>query len=324
MKPKLYHAGFRGIVARNTLAVANEKRDWRIFSDFAHILINRARKLYAGETFGVDLQQTAYALDSTTVDLCLSLFPWARFRKRKGGIKLHTLLDLRGNIPSVVIVTAAKIHDVNILDQISFEPGAFYVMDRGYLDFTRLYTIHQSRAFFVTRAKSNSQLKRRYSRAVDTTTGLRCDQTVVVTGVGSSKEYPETLRRIKYVDPTTGKRLTFLTNNFTLPALAIALLYKRRWRVELFFKWIKQHLRIKVFFGTSENAVKTQIWIAISTYTLVAIIKKELKLEKSLYNILQILSLTLFEKTPIQQLFDNLVPNTLDADMPKQLCLWES
>ena len=324
MKGKLYHAGICGEIARSTLADANETRDWRIFGDFAQILIKRAQCLHLGEDLGVDLVQTAYALDSTTIDLCLSLFPWAKFRRTKGGIKLHTLLDLRGNIPSVVIVTPAKVHDVNILDQLVFEPGAFYVMDRGYLDYKRLYAIHQGSAFFVTRTKRNSQLRRRKSNPVDRTTGVRSDHIVVLTGHAVSREYPAVLRRIRYVDPDTGKRLAFLTNNFNLPALSIALLYKMRWQVELFFKWIKQHLRIKAFFGTSDNAVKTQVWIAISTYLLVAIMKKELRITHSVYTILQVLSISLFEKKPIQSLFSDLVLPNFDDHTPKQLCLWES
>jgi hypothetical protein len=321
VKSKLHHAGIRGQVSRSTLADANETRDWRIFGDFAQVLIKRGQNLYLGENLGIDLVQTAYALDSTTIDLCLSLFPWARFRRTKGGIKLHTLLDLRGNIPSVVIVTSAKVHDVNVLDQLIFEPGAFYVMDRGYLDYQRLYGIHQSSAFFVTRTKRNTQLRRRRSMPVDRTTGVRSDHVVVLTGPTVSKEYPAVLRRIRYVDPDTGKRLGFLTNNFTLPATSIALLYKKRWQVELFFKWIKQHLRIKAFYGTSDNAVKTQIWIAISTYVLVAIMKKELKITHSVYTILQILSVSLFERSPIQSLFADLVLPDSDACTPKQLCL---
>lgn len=324
MKGKLYHAGIRGEIAKSTLADANEARDWRIFGDFAQILINRAQNLHLGEKLGVDLVQTAYALDSTTIDLCLSLFPWAKFRRTKGGIKLHTLLDLRGNIPSVVIVTPAKVHDVNILDQLVFEPGAFYVMDRGYLNFRRLYGIHLASAFFVTRTKRNSQLRRRKSNPVDRATGIRSDHVVVLTGPTVSKEYPAVLRRIRYVDPDTGKRLSFLTNNFTLPAISIALLYKMRWQVELFFKWIKQHLRIKAFYGTSDNAVKTQIWIAISTYVLVSIIKKELKITHSIYTILQILSISLFERKPIQSLFSDLIFPDSDDQSPRQLCLCES
>ncbi|MBF0548391.1 MAG: IS4 family transposase [Candidatus Riflebacteria bacterium] len=322
-KTKLYHAGIRGKVSRNTLAKANENRDWRIFGDFAQILIGQAQKLYDEEDFGVDLKQVAYALDSTTIDLCLSLFPWAKFRRKKTAIKLHTLLNLRGNFPTVVIITPGKVHDVNILDELAIESGAFYIMDRGYLDFARLYAIHQSLAFFVTRTKKNSQLKRRYSHIVDKSTGLRCDQTVILKGLNSSKDYPQPLRRIKYFDAKNNKRLTFLTNNFTLPALTIAQLYKRRWRVELFFKRIKQHLRIKAFYGTSENAVKTQVWIAISVYILVAIVKKELKIEQSLYTILQILSVTLFEKKPILQVFKEPVPSKKVTNMPKQLCLSE-
>ncbi|HNW10430.1 MAG TPA: IS4 family transposase [Candidatus Rifleibacterium sp.] len=321
LKDKLYHAGIRGEITKSTLADANESRNWRIFGDFAQVLIKQAQKLYSGESTGIDFAQTAYALDSTTIDLCLSLFPWAKFRQTKGGIKLHTLLDLRGNTPSVVIVTPAKLHDVNILDQLVFDPGAFYVMDRGYLDYRRLYAIHQSSAFFVTRAKRNSQLKRRSSSLVDRTTGLRCDQVVVLAGFNSAKEYPDVLRRIKFVDPDTKKRFLFLTNNFSLPAISIALLYKSRWQVELFFKWFKQHLRIKAFYGTSDNAVKTQIWIAISTYLLVAIIKKELKMKHSIYTILQILSISLFEKTPIQSLFADIALPESEPGIPKQLIL---
>ena len=321
LKDKLYHAGIRGEIVKSTLADANESRNWRIFGDFAQVLIKQAQKLYSGESTGIDFAQTAYALDSTTIDLCLSLFPWAKFRQTKGGIKLHTLLDLRGNTPSVVIVTPAKLHDVNILDQLVFDPGAFYVMDRGYLDYRRLYAIHQSSAFFVTRAKRNSQLKRRSSSLVDRTTGLRCDQVVVLAGFNSAKEYPDVLRRIKFVDPDTKKRFLFLTNNFSLPAISIALLYKSRWQVELFFKWFKQHLRIKAFYGTSDNAVKTQIWIAISTYLLVAIIKKELKMKHSIYTILQILSISLFEKTPIQSLFADIALPESEPGIPKQLIL---
>ena len=301
MQGKLYHMGFQSRVARSTLADANESRDWRIYGDLAQVLIATARRLYAQDNFGLELKATAYALDSTTIDLCLALFPWAKFRKTKGAVKLHTLLDLRGSIPSVIIVTNGKVHDVNILDQLVFEPGAFYIMDRGYLDFARLRAIGQAGAFFVTRAKKNSDCRRLYSRPVDKTTGLRCDQSVVLCGFYSNRDYPEQLRRVRFVDPETGKRFTFLTNNFTLDALTVAELYRRRWRVELFFKWIKQHLRIKAFFGTSRNAVMTQVWIAISVYVLVAIIKKRLRLEQSLYTILQILNLALFEKTPILQ-----------------------
>jgi hypothetical protein len=298
---RLYHLGIRGKVSRNTLAYANQNRDWRIYANFAQILIAKARKLYAEDSFGIELDQAVYALDSTTIDLCLALFPWAEFRKRKGAIKLHTLLDLHGNIPSVVIITTGKVHDVNILDQLIIELGAIYIMDRGYLDFTRLYKIHQASAFFVTRTKTNFSRKRLYSQPVDKSTGLQCDQIVVPKGYYAKKDYPEKLRRIRYFDSKNNKMLVFLTNNFTLPAIRIADLYRCRWQVELFFKWIKQHLRIKAFYGTTENAVKTQVWIAISIYVLVAIVKKTLNLDKSLYTILQILSVTLFEKTPIFQ-----------------------
>ncbi len=303
MREKLYHMGIRGKISRSTLAYANENRDWRIYCDFAQILIHEARQLYANEDFGLELDETVYALDSSTIDLCLSVFPWARFRKTKSAIKLHTLLDLRGNIPSFVAITDGKVHDVNILDVLMPEPGAIYVMDKAYLDFERLYTLHQCSAFFVTRAKINTALKRMYSKPVDKSTGIRCDQIVVLTGFYAKKHYPEKLRRVKFIDPDNGKRLVFLTNQFLFPAETIAALYKCRWQVELFFKWIKQHLRIKAFYGTSENAVKTQIWIAISVYVLVAIIKKKLKTDLSLYTILQIFSITLFEKMPILQAF---------------------
>ena len=298
---KLYHMGLRGKVSRTTLADANESHDWRIFADFAQVLIAIARPLYAGDPIGVDLDASLYALDSTTIDLCLALFPWARFRKHKGAVKMHTLLDLHGNIPTFISITEGKVHDVNILDEILPEAGAFYVMDRGYVDFERLYIFTLSAAFFVVRTKSNVLLQRRYSHPVDRTTGVRSDHTVILTAIDSAKAYPEQLRRVSYLDVTTRKRFKFLTNNFTLPALTIALIYKSRWQVELFFKWIKQHLRIKAFYGTSQNAVKTQIWIAISVYVLVAIIRKRLGLDASLYQILQILSVTLFEKTPILQ-----------------------
>jgi len=291
---KLYHSGIGQPTARSTLADANEKRDWRIFSDFAHVLIGQARSLYAEEPFGAELEQAAYALDSTTIDLCLSLFPWAKFRRHKAAIKLHTLLNLRGCFPTVVILTTGKVHDVNILDQLAYEAGSFYIADRGYLDFGRLHRIHQCGAFWVTRAKKNSRFQRRYSRRVDKSTGLLFDQTVVLTGFRSHQQYPDALRRIGFRDPQTGKRFVFLTNNFTEPALTIAQLYRCRWQIELFFKWIKQHLRIKVFYGTSENAVRTQVWIAIAVYVLVAILKKRFRLSASLYTILQILSLTLF------------------------------
>ncbi len=298
---KLYHLGIRGQVSRNTLAHANSVRDWRIYADFAQVLITRARALYADDSFGVELAQTAYALDATTIDLCLALFPWAKFRKHKGAVKLHTLLDLRGSIPTVVIVTHGKVHEVNILDQLIFEAGAFYVMDRGYLDFARLYKLHLASAFFVTRARKRFDFQRLYSQPVDRTTGVICDQIVTLVNPVPCKGYPEKLRRIRYFDAEKNQRLVFLTNNFTLPPLMIAQLYRSRWQVELFFKWIKQHLRIKKFYGTSENALKTQIWIAISIYVLVAIVKKELHIEGSLYTILQILSITLFEKTLISQ-----------------------
>lgn len=303
MKPKLYHAGLRGGIARNTLANANSNRDWRIYADFAQILIRKAKKLYAGEDFGVELKQTAYALDATVIDLCLSLFPWAKFRRTKAAVKLHTLLDLRGNIPTTVIITPGNIHDVNILDELCLEPLAIYIMDRGYLDFSRLYAIHNTPAFFVTRAKRKLDFRRLYSQTVNKSTGLRFDQVGMLTGYYSRKKYPGKIRRIGYFDAATDKRLIFLTNNFKLPAKVIADLYRSRWQVELFFKWIKQHLRIKAFYGTSENAVKTQIWVAISIYVLIAIIRKKLNLTLSLYTILQILSVALFEKIPILQAF---------------------
>lgn len=320
---KLYHMGIRGNVSRNTLANANKIRDWRIYSDFAQVLIRKARRLYANESFGVELDQTVYALDSTTIDLCLSLFPWAIFRKRKGAVKLHTLLDLRGSIPTVVIITHGRIHDVTILDRLIIEAGAIYIMDRGYIDFARLYAIHQTSGFFVIRAKRNFNFRRLYSHAIDKSTGIQCDQTIVPQNFYAQKNYPEKLRRIRYLDVNTNKRLVFLTNNFTLPAKTIAELYRCRWQVELFFKWIKQHLRIKAFYGTSENAIKTQIWIAISIYVLVAIVKKELKLDQSLYTILQILSVTLFEKEPILQVLTNndyMNPNPVPSN---QLNLFE-
>lgn len=304
MQNKLYHMGIQR-VARNTLANANKVRDWRIYADFAHLLIAQARALYRGDEFGVELEHTVYALDSSTVDLCLSLFPWASFRKRKGAVKLHTLLDLRGNIPSLVIITNGKTHDVNILDELTIEAGAIYVMDRGYVDFERLYAIHQSCAFFVTRAKDNCDWRRVYSRAVDKTTGIQCDQTITLNGFYASKRYPQHLRRVRYFDAVNNKRLVFLTNNFELPAFTIAELYRCRWQVELFFKWIKQHLRIKKFYGNSENAVKVQVWIAIATYVLVLLVKKQMGVVHSPYTILQILSVSLFEKTPILQALSN-------------------
>ncbi len=303
MKEKLYHMGFRGKIARSTLADANEKRDWRIYRDFAHVLIAQARALYADEDFGVQLDETVYALDATIIDLCLSLFPWAHFRKTKGAVKLHTLLDLRGNIPSFIAITDGKIHEVNILDVLLPEIGAIYIMDRGYLDFERLFALHQARAFFIIRAKSNTDTRRLYSAAVDKSTGLRCDQVIALNGFYSKKEYPEKLRRVVFFDNQQRRRLVFLTNHFSLPAIAVADLYRCRWQVELFFKWIKQHLRIKSFYGTTENAVKTQIWIAITVYVLVAIVRKRLKIDLSLYTMLQILSLTLFEKNPVSRVF---------------------
>jgi len=301
MKEKLYHMGIRGKISRSTLADANENRDWRIYCDFAQILIHHARQLYSNDDFGLQLQETVYALDASIIDLCLSVFPWARFRKTKGGIKLHTLLDLRGNIPSFIAITEAGVHEINILDELIPEAGAIYIMDRGYLDFERLYVLHQCASYFVVRAKVNTQLKRLYSMPVDKSSGLRCDQIVVPTGFYPRKNYPEKLRRVVFTDTDKNNRLNLLTNQLTLPALTIAELYRCRWQVELFFKWIKQHLRIKTFYGTSVNAVKTQIWIAISVYVLVAIIKKQMKLDMSLYTILQIFSITLFEKMPILQ-----------------------
>ena len=303
MREKLYHTGIRGKVSRNTLAKANENRDWRIYSDFAQVLIHEARWLYVDEDFGLDLKETVYALDSSTIDLCLSVFPWARFRKSKGAVKLHTLLDLKGDIPTFIWITDGKVHDVNVLDRLVPEPGAIYIMDRAYLDFERLYQLHQCSSIFVTRSKSNTGLRRLYSHKIDKSTGVRCDQTVVLTGYYSKKNYPEKLRRIKYFDANKGRSFVFLTNQFTLPPAIIAELYRYRWRVEIFFKWIKQHLRIKKFFGTSENAVKTQIWIAVSIYVLVAIMKKRMKTDLTLYTILQILSITLFEKMPILKAF---------------------
>ncbi len=296
---KLYHMGIRGRVSRNTLANANSVRDWRIYADFAQLLIKQARELYRHDEFSLALQQTIYALDVTTIDLCLSLFPWAPFRKRKGAVKLHTLLDLRGNIPTVIIITHGLIHEVNILDQLTFEAGAFYLMDRGYLDFPRLHRLHLSSAFFVTRARKRFDCQRLYSAPVDRSSGIMCDQIITLSNPVPRAGYPDKLRRIRYFDPQQERRLIFLTNNFTLPPLTVAQLYRSRWQVELFFKWIKQHLRIKKFYGTSANALKTQIWIAISIYVLVAIVKKQLQLEGSLYRILQILSVSLFEKTPI-------------------------
>lgn len=323
MGAKLYHMGFHGRVARSTLADANDSRDWRIYADFAQVLIRIARPLYATDPIGVDLDQSLYALDSTTIDLCLSLFPWARFRKHKAAVKMHTLLDLRGNIPTFIRITDGKAHDVNVLDEILPEAGAFYVMDRGYIDFERLYVFTLSSAFFVVRTKENVLLQRRYSNPVDYSTGIRSDHTVILTTIGSAKTYPDALRRISYFDAETNKRLKFLTNNFVLSALTITKIYKCRWQVELFFKWIKQHLRIKAFYGTSENAVKTQIWIAVSIYVLVAILRKRLGLEASLYQILQILSVTLFEKTPILQVLHASAANSDLLDPGEQLILFD-
>ncbi len=319
---KLYHMGIRGGVSRNTLANANSVRDWRIYSDFAHLLIKQARELYRYDDFSVALKQTVYALDATTIDLCLSLFPWAKFRKRKGAVKLHTLLDLRGNIPTVIIITHGLIHEVNILEELTFEAGAFYLMDRAYLDFPRLHRLHLSSAFFVTRARKRFDCQRLYSSPVDRTTGIMCDQIVTLSNPVPRAGFPDKLRRIRFFDPQQERRLVFLTNNFTLPPLTVAQLYRSRWQVELFFKWIKQHLRIKKFYGTSENALKTQIWIAISIYVLVAIVKKQLKLEGSLYRILQILSVTLFEKTPILEAL-SLSESEMELTTPcKQLILF--
>jgi transposase len=320
---KLYHMGIRSRIARSTLAEANEKRDWRIYADFAQSLIRIARRLYADEDLGLELDNTVYALDASTIDLCLSVFPWAHFRQTKAAIKLHTLLDLRGNIPSFIHISDGKLHDVNVLDLLLPEPGAFYIMDRGYTDFERLHQFHQALAFFVIRARSNLQFRRMYSHPVDKQTGLRCDQTIALTGVRSARYYPNQLRRIKYYDAETGKRLVFLTNNFTIPAITVTDLYRYRWQVELFFKWIKQHLRIKSFFGTSENAVKTQVWIAVSVYVLVAIIKKRLDIPTSLYSILQILSLTVFETTPLDQLLTGADPTMSDDNFSNQLNLFE-
>jgi hypothetical protein len=323
IQSKLYHLGIRGKVSRSTLADANERRDWRIYSDFAHALIRHARQLYAADSFGVDLEHTAYALDSTTIDLCLSLFPWAEFRRNKGAIKLHTLLDLRGNIPCFVLISDGKTSDVTVLDKLVIEPGAFYVKDRGYIDFARLHRFTRNMAFFVTRAKRNMDYSRRCYRPVDKSTGLRCDQTIILTGPKTSKAYPVPLRRISFCDPETEKRFVFLSNNFLLPALTIARIYKCRWQVELFFKWIKQNLRIKTFYGTSPNAVKTQVWIAISVYVLVAIVRKELKLDTSPGEILQILSITLCEKTPIFTVLSGQNTGTDNSPRCNQLPLFD-
>lgn len=322
-KSKLYHMGIRSSVSRNNLAHANKVRDWRIYADLAHVLIQTARKMYVGDNFALELENTVFALDATTIDLCLSMFPWAKFRKNKGAVKLHTLLDLRGNIPTFIHISDGKLHDVNVLDILPLEAGAFYVMDRGYLDFTRLYTISQSSAFFVTRAKSNLKYRRIYSHPIDRSTGLICDQSIMLTGFYQHKGYPEMMRRVKYYDAKTDKTLVFLTNNFSLPSMTIAELYRNRWQVELFFKWIKQNLRIKTFYGTSENAVKAQIWIAVSVYLLVAIMKKRLKIEASLYTTLQVLSVTIFERVPLLQVLtrDQYTPETVDNC--KQLLLFK-
>jgi hypothetical protein len=324
MRSKLYHMGIRSHIARSTLADANENRDWRIYADFAQILIAEARTLYAHENFGVELKEASvYALDSTTIDLCLSLFPWARFRRTKAAVKLHTLLNLRGSIPEFIHISEGKMHDVNVLDILVPQPGSYYVMDRGYVDFARLYAIHQALAFFVTRAKRGMMFQRLSSRRVRKRTGLRSDQTIRPAGVNTATDYPEPLRRVRYHDADNDKTLVFLTNNFSLPATTVAQLYKARWRVELFFKWIKQHLRIKAFFGTSENAVKTQVWIAVSVYVLVAILKKRLGLDHSLYTILQFLSVSLFEKTPILQAFSNIDGQPEISQDANQLLLFE-
>jgi hypothetical protein len=324
MQNKLYHMGIRTKVSRTTLADANENRDWRIYADFAQVLIRIARDLYADDEFGVELDETVYALDASTIDLCLSLFPWARFRKTKGAVKLHTLLDLRGCIPTFISITDGKVHDVKILDQLIPEPGAFYVMDRGYLDFRRLYILNQCMAFFIIRSKVNTKFRRLYSRTIDKGSGLRCDQTIVLSGINTSKQYPDKLRRVGFFDDKTDRRFSFLTNNFIVPALVVAELYRCRWQVELFFKWIKQHLRIKSFYGTSENAVKTQIWIAVSVYVMVAIVKKQLRLaDLSLYTILQILSVTLFEKAPLLEVLTASQYNTYSTCPDNQMKLFD-
>lgn len=323
VKSKLYHMGIHSTISHSNLAHANHQRDWRIYADFAQILIQRAKQLYLGDDLGLDLDATVYALDATTIDLCLSLFPWAKFRRAKGAVKLHTLLNLQGNIPEFILISDGKLHDVNVLDHLVPVPGAYYVMDRGYLDFERLYALHQAKSFFVTRSKRNFNFSRRYSHEVDKSTGVQCDQTVVLETYYSAQGYPEPLRRIRYYDAERDKRLVFLTNDFTLPATTIAALYKSRWRIELFFKWIKQHLRIKVFYGTSENAVKSQIWIAVSTYLLVAIVKKELGLPLPLYTILQILSLIQFEKTPLIEALSCESYKIQQHSRPNQLVLFE-
>ncbi len=322
MEPKLYLMGIHSTVSRNNLSNANENRDWRIYAEFAQVLIQQAKTLYAGDSKFPDLDATVYALDSSTIDLCMTLFPWAHFRRTKSAVKMHTLLNLCGNIPEFILITEGNVHDVNVLDHIIPLPGAYYVMDRAYLDFERLYTLHTLKAYFVTRAKKNFQFRRRYSHPVDRSTGIICDQTVVLTGFYPGQSYPEALRRIKYRDPD-GRVLVFLTNDFSIPALVVADLYKGRWQIELFFKWIKQHLRIKSFFGTSANAVKTQIWIAICVYLLVAITKKRLKIDQSLYTILQILSVSVFEKTPLLQAFQGVDHSNEGGDFCNQLSLWD-
>jgi hypothetical protein len=323
VKAKWYHMGLRGGISRNNLSNANRERDWRIYADFAQVLIQEARILYAEEDLGIDLNATVYALDASTIDLCLSMFPWARFRQTKGAVKLHTLLNLQGNIPEFILISDGKLHDVNVLDYLVPLPGAYYIMDRGYLDFGRLYELHQAKAYFVTRARKNFTFQRRYSREIDKSSGVQCDQTVILQTFYSSQGYPEPLRRIRYHDQSLGKRLVFLTNDFGLPATTIARLYKSRWQIELFFKWIKQHLRIKSFYGTSQNAVKSQIWIAVSVYLLVAIAKKRLGIELPLYTILQILSVSIFEKTPLVELFSQTDYNFLQPSSPNQLSLFD-
>lgn len=323
MQPKLYHCGIRGKVSRTTLARANENRDWRIYAEFAQVLIDKARWLYANEEFGVQLKRAVYALDSTTIDLCLSLFPWAKFRKHKAAVKVHTLMDLRGSIPCFIRITSGKVHDVNILDELVLETGAIYIMDRAYLDFARLYTFTQNLSTFITRAKSNLDYCRLCYRKVDKTTGLRCDQTIRLNGFYASQDYPAVLRRIGYFDIETNKKLVFLTNNFVLPALTITQLYKCRWQIEIFFKWIKQYLRIKTFFGLTENAVKTQIWIAISVYVLVAIVKKELQIGLSLSEILQILSIMLFEQVSMEQVLTKSISQNQNHGFHNQLLLFD-
>jgi len=323
VRPKWYHMGIRGGISRNNLSNANRQRDWRIYADFAQVLISEARALYAKDDLGIDLDATVYALDASTIDLCLSMFPWARFRKAKGAVKIHTLLNLQGNIPEFILISDGKLHDVNVLDHLVPAPGAYYVMDRGYLDFARLYQLHQAKAYFITRAKKNFVFKRRYSHEVDKLSGVQCDQTVILETYYSFQGYPEPLRRIRFYDESLGKRFVFLTNDFDLPATTIASLYKSRWQIELFFKWIKQHLRIKSFYGTNQNAVKAQIWIAVSVYLLVAIVKKRLGIELSLYTILQILSVSIFEKTPLVQLFSNDDYSNLQPPCPNQLLLFE-